>query len=144
AALERLVKVLGRGLLICADSALGHVKNLCSADRAGLRFIVPLRAATGFGSRFLEEVGHGGLKPVPYVRQRDRARPPRERPRYRGALRPWQVVDPETGQPRPFRVLYVWSSEEAASVAAARERALVKAEKDLARMCRGLGGRYYK
>jgi transposase len=144
AALERLAKVLGRGLLICADSALGHVKNLCSADQAGLRFIVPLRATTGFGSRFLEEVGHHGLKPVPYVCQRDRARPPRERPRYRGALRYWQVVDPETGQPRPFRVLYVWSSEEAASVAAARERALVKAEKDLARMRRGLGGRYYK
>ena len=144
AALERLAKLLGRGLLICADSALGHVKNLCSADRAGLRFIVPLRTATGFGSRFLEEVGHGELKSVPYVRQRDRARPPHERPRYRGALRPWQVVDPETGQPRAFRVLYVWSSEEATSVAAARERALVKAEKDLARMRRGLGGRYYK
>lgn len=144
AALERLAKLLGRGLLICADSALGHVKNLCSADRAGLRFIVPLRAATGFGSRFLEEVGHGELRPVPYVRQRDRAHPPHERPRYRGALRPWQVVDPETGQPRAFRVLYVWSSEEATSVAAARERALVKAEKDLARMRRGLGGRYYK
>jgi len=144
AALERLAKLLGPGLLICADSALGHVKNLCSADQAGLRFIVPLRAATGFGNRFLEEVGHGGLKPVPYVRQRDRARPLHERPRYRGALRPWQVVDPETGQRRAFRVLYVWSSEEAASVGAARERALIKVETDLTRMRRGLGGRYYK
>jgi hypothetical protein len=144
AALERLAKLLGRGLLICADSALGHVKNLCSADQAGLRFIVPLRAATGFGSRFLEEVGHGGLKPVPYVRQRDRARPLHERPRYRGALRPWQVIDPQSGQKRAFRVLYIWSSEEAASVAAARERALIKVETDLARMRRGLGGRYYK
>ncbi len=144
AALERLAKLLGRGLLICADSALGHVKNLCSADQAGLRFIVPLRSATGFGSRFLEEVGHGGLNPVPYVCQHDRGRPLHERPRYRGALRPWQVVDPESGQKRAFRVLYVWSSEEAASVGAARERALVKAENDLARMRRGLGGRYYK
>jgi hypothetical protein len=144
AGLERLAKLLGRGLLICADSALGHPKNLCRADQAGLRFIVPLRVATGFGSRFLEEVGHGGLKPVPYVCQRDRTRPPRERPRYRGALRPWPVVDPETNHTRAFRVLYVWSSEEAASVGAARERALVKVEKDLARMRRGLGGRYYK
>jgi transposase len=144
AALERLAKLLGRGLLICADSALGHVKNLCRADQAGLRFIVPLRAATDFGSRFLEEVGHRGLKPVPYVRQRDRTRPPHARPRYRGALRPWQVVDPDSGQKRAFRVLYVWSSEEAASVGAARERALIKVQKDLARMRRGLGGRHYK
>lgn len=144
AALEQLAKLLRPGLLICADSALGHVKNLCSAARAGLRFIVPLRADSGFGARFLQEVGHGALQPVSYVSQRDRARPPRERPRYRGALRPWPVVDPDSGQTREFRVLYVWSSEEADSIAAARERALSKAEKDLAKMRRGLGGRYYK
>jgi hypothetical protein len=54
------------------------------------------------------------------------------------------VIDPQSGQKRAFRVLYIWSSEEAASVAAARERALIKVETDLARMRRGLGGRYYK
>lgn len=144
AALERLAKLLGRGLLICADSALGHVKNLCSADRAGLRFIVPLRAATGFGARFLDEVTHRGLAPLSYICARDRGRPARERPHYRARLRPWQVVDPDTGQTRQFRVLYVWSSEEACSVATGRERALTKAEHDLARVRRGLGGRYYK
>ena len=144
AALETLAKLLGPGLLICADSALGHVKNLCAADRAGLRFIVPLRANTGFAKRFLEEVGHDGLKRLSYVSQRDRNRQPHKRPRYRGALRPWSVNDPETAQPRMFRVLYVWSSEEARSVAAGRERALIKAEKKLTRIQRGLGGRYYK
>ena len=144
AALERLAKLLGPGLVVCADSALGHVKNLCSADRAGLRFIVPLRADTGYAARFLEQVGHHRLDSVPYVSQRDRARPPEERPRYRGALRPWSVTDPEIGQKREFRVLYVWSSEEAGSVAAGRERAVEKAEKDLARIRRGLGGRFYK
>jgi hypothetical protein len=143
AALERLAKLLGPGLVVCADSALGHVKNLCNADRAGLRFIVPLRADTGFAARFLEQVGHPQLKPLRYVSQRDRARSPHERARYRGALRPWPVIDPETGQTRQFRVLYVWSSEEADSVAAARERALVKAEKDLARIRRGLAGHRY-
>lgn len=144
AALERLAKLLGPGLVVCADSALGHVKNLCSADRAGLRFIVPLRADTGFAARFLEQVGHEGLDSVPYVSQRDRARPPEERPRYRAALRPWSVTDPEVGQTREFRVLYVWSSEEAESVATGRERAVEKAEKELAKIRRGLGGRYYK
>ena len=43
-----------------------------------------------------------------------------------------------------LRVAYIWSSEEAASVAAARERALTKAEDGLARIRNGLGGRYYK
>src|SRR6266536_699701 len=43
AALDRLRELLPPGLLVCADSVLGHVKNLCAADRAGLRFVVPLR-----------------------------------------------------------------------------------------------------
>jgi len=143
-ALERLAKLLGRGLVVCTDSAFGHIKNLCSADRAGLRFVVPLRADTGFAGRFLEEVGHQGMEALSYISQRDRARPAGERPRYRGALRPFAIIDPETGDTRPFHVLYVWSSEEASSVATGRERALTKAEADLAKLRRGLGGRYYK
>lgn len=144
AALEALSKLLGRGILVCADSALGHLKNLCAAQRAGLRFIVPLRADSGFTNRFLAEVGHEALAPLRYVSQRDRDRPASRRPRYRGALRPWPATDPETGEKHPFRVLYVWSSEEADSVAAGRERALTKAEGELAKVRRGLGGRYYK
>ena len=66
------------------------------------------------------------------------------RTRYRGALRDWQITDPETGQPLALRVAYIHSSEEAREVAAARERALAKAEDALARVQRGLGGRYYK
>ncbi|MEX2080425.1 MAG: transposase, partial [Dehalococcoidia bacterium] len=42
------------------------------------------------------------------------------------------------------QVAYIWSSEEARSVADARERALAKAEADLTRVRNGLGGRYYK
>lgn len=144
ASLERLARLLGPGLLVCADSALGHVKNLCAADRAGLRFIVPLRIATGFAERFLEQVGYEGLEPLRYASKRDQARPWRERPRYRGALRSWPVNDPATGEIRGFRVLYVWSSEEAQSTCEARQRALAKAEEALAKIRGGLGGRYYK
>ena len=46
--------------------------------------------------------------------------------------------------PTRLRVAYIWSSEEAASVAEARERALTKAEAALTRIRNGLGGRYYK
>lgn len=144
AALERLAKLMPPGLVVCADSALGHLGNLCSADRAGLRFVVPLRADTSFAERFRVEVGTEALQPVAYVSQRDRSRPPAERPRYRAALRPFPVTDPRTGQHKMLRVLYVWSSEEAASVAAGRERALTRAEAELAALNRGLGGRHYK
>ena len=141
-ALEQLAERLGPGLLICADSALGHFKNLCEADRAGLRFIVPLRADTGFAQRFVSEVGHKALTPLRYVSQRDRRLPARKRPCYRGALRTFPFGDPE--QARSFRVLYVWSSEEAGSVAQARERALSKAEEQLRRIRNGLGRRFYR
>lgn len=144
AALERLAALLGPGVLICADSALGHIKNLCAAHRAGLRFVVPLRASTGFAATFLEEVGFRALRPLRYVSQRDKGVPANRRNRYRGTLRPLPVTDPETGEHSTFRVVYVWSSEEASSVAEGRERALIKAELELAKIRRGLGGRCYK
>jgi transposase len=144
AALERLAQLLPPGLLVCADSALGHLKNLCAADRAGLRFVVPLRDASGFGERFLAEVGHQGLHRLDYVADRQRHLQAAQRTRYRGALRPFQLTDPDTGQPTTFRVAYIWSSEEARSVADGRERALARAEQALGKVQRGLGGRHYK
>jgi hypothetical protein len=143
-ALERLATLLGPGVLVCADSALGHYKNLCAAQRAGLRFVVPLRANTGFAARFLEEVGNRALHPLRYVSGREKNLPAARRTRYRGTIRPLTVTDPDSGKDCAFRVVYVWSSEEAFSVAEARERALSKAEEDLAKVRRGLGGRYYK
>jgi transposase len=143
-AMDDLAALLPPGLLVVADSALGHVKNLCEADRAGLRFIVPLRASTGFLDRFDRDVGHAGLHPARYVSRRDQHLPAAQRTHYRGAVRDFDVTDPETGAERRFRVAYIWSSEQARSVAEARERALTKAETDLARVHRGLGGRHYK
>jgi len=143
-AMDRLAELLPPGLLTVADSALGHLKNLCEADRAGLRFIVPLRADTGFAHRFLTDVGHHGLHPIRYRSRREAEQPAGERTRYRGALREFAVTDPKTGQQREFRVAYIWSSEEAASTAEARERALTKAETALTKIHNGLGGRYYK
>ena len=55
--LERLLKFAKPGMLMVADSALGQPRSLCEIDSAGLRFIVPLKASTGFQQRYLEEVG---------------------------------------------------------------------------------------
>lgn len=141
--LERLAGLLPPGLAVCADSVLGNWKTLCAADRAGLRFLAPLRADTGFARRFLDEIGHEALRPLRYVSRRERRLAPTRRTRYRGCLRRWEVIDPESGERRRFRVAYVWSSEEARSVAEGRERALGKAEEALRRVERGLGGRHY-
>jgi len=143
-ALERLRELLPEGLLVVADAALGNIKPLCAADQAGLRFVVPLRTVSGFRERFLSEVGHEALRPLRYLSERERRLPPARRTRYRGALRSFEVEDPETGERRSFRVAYIHSSEEAREVGAARERALAKAEDALRRIERGLGGRHYK
>jgi hypothetical protein len=143
ASLERLRALAGPGLVIC-DAACGHAKTICQLAASGLRFIVPLRVATGFRERFLSDVGHERLRPLRYVAEREHALAPARRTRYRGALVDWQLTAPETGEPLALRVAYIHSSEEAHEVAAARERALSKAEDALAHVQRGLGGRHYK
>lgn len=144
AALERLRELLPRPPLVIADSALGRLRALRRADRQGVRFIVPLHAETGFRERFLDEVGPRALKPLRYASERERAQPPSKRTRYRGALRSFEAIDPDTGAVHRFRVAYIHSSEEEREVGAARERALAKAEQALGRVERGLGGRHYK
>ncbi len=143
ASLERLAQMAGAGLLVC-DAACGHPKTLSQIARAGLRFVVPLRTASGFRERFLAEVGHEALRPLRYVAGRERRLAPERRTRYRGTMRDWELSDPETGEPLRLHVAYIHSSEEAREVAAARERALTKAETALERVRRGLGGRHYK
>jgi hypothetical protein len=143
ASLERLKALASPGLVIC-DAACGYPKTLCEIARSGLEFIVPLRASTGFRERYLTDVGPQALRALGYVAERQRELPPELRTRYRGALGDWQITDAETGQPLRLRVAYIHSSEEAREVAAARERALTRADDALARVQRGLGGRYYK
>ena len=108
------------------DSACGHPKTLCEIARAGLQFIVPLRAQSGFRERFLADVGPERLRALRYVSAREQRLPSKLRTKYRGALRDWEVSDPETGETRRFRVAYIHSSEEQEQVAAARERALTQ------------------
>jgi Domain of unknown function (DUF4277) len=123
ATLERLSALLPPGVVVCADSALGHVKNLCE--------VVPLREASGFRARSTTAPDASGVS-------RRRSAPPTR------ALRAWEVADPVTKGPRRFKVAYIWSSEEQAAVRAAREKALSRAEEALARVVNGLGGRFYR
>jgi transposase len=142
--LERLAAFSKPGMLMVGDSALGQPKPLCQIHRSGLRFIVPLKTSTGFQERYLTEIAPEAMRPIRHVAERERPLPLAKRTRYRGTLSDWQLEDPQTGEQRCFRVAYIHSSEERHQVAAARERALTKAEDELTRVRNGLGGRYYK
>jgi hypothetical protein len=56
-ALERLCALLPTAPVIVADSALGHLGNLCALHRASVKFVVPLRADTGWAAQFDRDVG---------------------------------------------------------------------------------------
>ena len=144
-AMEQLRTLAPPGLVVVADSGLGYLSHLCAADRAGLRFVVPLRADTGWAARFIADVGDlDKLVDLPHVSQREQRLPAENRTRWKGLLRPYPVTDPDKKTHHDLRVAYIWSSEEAASVADARTRALDAAEAALVRVRNGLGGRYYK
>ena len=141
--LQRLKALSGSaGLLVC-DSACGNPKTLAQLHDAGLQFVVPLRASSGFQEKFTAEIGHESLTPLRYVAAREQRLPAQKRTQYRGCLRDWTLPIPDSGRQLPVRVAWIHSSEEGREVAAARERALTKAENELERVKRGLGGRYY-
>jgi hypothetical protein len=145
AALETLAAALPPGLVIVADSGLGYTENLCAADAANLHFVVPLRADTGWVARFTADIpgGLAALQVLDHVSYRERDLPAGQRTLWKGLLAPFPVTA-GGGTRHDLRAAYIWSSEEAASVAAGRERALAKAEAALTRVRNGLGGRYYK
>jgi transposase len=145
AAIEALAAALPPGLVIVADSGLGYLENLCAADAAGVRFVVPLRASTGWADRFTADVPAGldALHVLEHVSYRERDLPAARRTTWKGLLVPFPVTS-EDGTVHDLHAAYIWSSEEAASIGEARERALARAEAALTRISNGLGGRYYK
>src|SRR6266851_2763891 len=145
AAIEALAAALPPGLVVVADSGLGYLENLCAADARSVKFVVPLRASTGWAARFTAEVpgGLGALAVLDHVSYREKDLPAARRTVWKGLLAPFPVTD-EHGARHDLRAAYIWSSEQAASVADGRERALARAEEALTKIRNGLGGRYYK
>ena len=146
AALDRIRALAPPGVICVADSGFGYLARLCAADAAGLRFVVPLRADTGWAQWFAADTDGGidALAALDYCAQRERRLPADQRTRWKGVLRDREVLDDDTGATHRLRIAYIWSSEEASSVAQARDRALATAEDALTRIRNGLGGRYYK
>lgn len=146
-AVQALAAALPPGLVIVADSGLGYLESLCAADARNVRFVAPLRADTKWAARFDADVGPLGgpaaLHTLDYVSCRERRLPAGKRTTWKGLLRPFPVTAKDDTR-HDLRAAYIWSSEQAATVAAARDRALAAAEAALGRARNGLGGRYYK
>src|SRR5487761_1450653 len=123
---------------------MAAIEALAAALPPGL-FVVPLRASTGWAARFTADVpaGLAALPALDHVSYRERNLPAGQRTTWKGLLAPFPVTAGD-GTAHDLRAAYIWSSEEAASVAAGRERALATAEAALGRIRNGLGGRYYK
>lgn len=129
-ALERIRELAPPGVVCVIDSGFGHLSKLCAADAAGLRFVVPLRADTGWAGWFAADVPDGlaALARLDHCSQRERRLPEGQRTVWKGVLRERAVADDDTGATHRLRIAYIWSSEEAASVADARQRAVTTAE----------------
>jgi hypothetical protein len=146
-AIGTLAAALPPGLVLVAGSGLGYTEDLCAADAKNVKFVAPLRADTGWAARFDADAGPLGglaaLERLDYLSWRERRLPVGKRTIWKGLLRPFPVTAKD-GTRHDLRAAYMWSSEQAATVAAARDRALATAEDALTRVRNGLGGRYYK
>src|SRR5260221_261383 len=118
AAIEALAAALPPGLVVVADSGLGYLENLCAADARSVKFVVPLRASTGWAARFTAEVpgGLGALAVLDHVSYREKDLPAARRTVWKGLLAPVPVTH-EHGARHDLRAAYILSSEPAASVA---------------------------
>jgi transposase len=141
---ERLRELFPEAGVMIADSALGNVKNLCDAQRAGVRFIVPLRAGSDFLGLYQQHVTPQQMRSLRYVPARQANKRASERDRYRGCPDRLARHGRRERCAHAFRIAFIHSSEEQRSVAEGRERALTRAEAALTRVRNGLGGRYYK
>ncbi|MDE3129932.1 MAG: IS1634 family transposase [Acidobacteriota bacterium] len=142
-ALEDLRAALGDSkFLLCGDTALVSEGNLRALIADQISFLAPLPASWGYQQRYLDELSPGRLAPIGYVSERQRKLPAEKRTRYAGAELAWPL-ELEDGSQVTLRALFVHSSEEQAAIRKSRAQSLERAEQKLARVVRGLGGRYY-
>ncbi len=142
-AMEALRSALGRDdFLLCGDTTLVSERNLGALHEGGISFLAPLPSHWGYRQRYLAELSPEQLSPLAYVSARQACLPEDERARYRGCELPWPLALGD-GRTVLLRALLVHSSEEEAACRASRARQLARAEEQLARIQRGLGGRHY-
>lgn len=132
-----------RRFLLVGDSKLISYPNVVAMTGAGVTFIAPaskhhVDAATLGAQELITAT------PVAYVAQRDQAKDPEAAGRW--CVREDAMVLKGTRKADPavtLRRVFVHSSARAGAAGAARTKKLARAQDDLERLERGLGGRYY-
>jgi transposase len=104
--------------------------------------LAPLPTSWGYQQRYLDELSPERLEAIEFVSERQRKLPAEQRTRYTGAELAWPLAL-EDGPEVALRALFVHSSEEQAAIRNSRASSLERAEAKLARVVRGVGGRYY-
>jgi transposase len=144
-AMEALKGLAGqRELLLIGDSKLVSRGNIQAMTTARVGFIAPA------GKPYLPATQLRALAPrtaipVDYLAERDQETPPQRRGSYRVVeggitLQAKRKTEPDLA----VRCVFVWSSARAQAAAGSRAKKLARAQADLERVQRGLGGRHYR
>lgn len=144
-AMEALRAMAGeRRFLLVGDSKLISYGNLHAFANAEVTFVAPASKAWVDAEVLAAAPRRINVVEADYVADRDAAKAPEARGRYRVGedtmvVTPKRKTDPELR----VRRVFVWSSARAAAAAHARTKKLDRARGDLERLGRGLGGRHY-
>ncbi len=144
--MEALRKLAGeRKLLMVGDSKLVSYPNLSAMVAARVSFIAPA-SKTYVDQATLAEKDVEAATPVDYVAERDEAKAPEDRGRFRVSEDVMALGGKAKAKADPIlrlRRVFVWSSARSGAAEVARAKKLGRARDDLARLERGLGGRHY-
>ena len=144
-AMESLRKMCEpRQFLLVGDTKLVSYGNVVAMTRAGMTFIGPASKAY-VDAEALRAANGMELRAVDYVAQRDAAKAPEDRGRYRVGEDTWPMAPAKAkkGETITLRRIFVWSSADAGAAAKSRAKKLERAREDLDALARGLGGRHY-
>jgi len=133
-----------RRFLLVGDSKLISYGNVASMRAAAMTFIAPASKAY-VDADTLRAANAMDLVDVDYVAQRDAAKTPEGRGRYRVGEDCWAMPSAKAhkGEAIALRRVFVWSSADAGAATTARAKKLDRARGDLDALVRGLGSRHY-
>jgi transposase len=133
-----------RKMLLVGDSKLVSRGNILAMNTARVAFIAPA-GKTYLPAEQLRALDPAAACPVDDVAQRDQQTPPGWRGSYRVVeggitLKAKRTTEPDLA----VRCVFVWSSARAQAAATSRAKKLDRAQADLERLQRGLGGPHYR
>ena len=131
------------GFLLVGDSKLVSYGNLAAMSRAKVTFLAPA-SKTYVPATILATLDLDAATEVDYVAQRDAAKPPDQRGRWRVFEDTMTMTGPRKRDPvLHLRRIFVHSTARAHAAVTARAKKLDRARDDLDRLSRGLGSRHY-